>query len=177
MHRSFQGGNLMSRGRWIGLLLLLLVPSCLVFSPRDSTGDGGLPTDVQNILAHPDRIELLSLQPTPFPRPEPAHAFHDWKVLGRVTVLNSWTQGKIIRAVKKGIADSDGSVAACFNPRHGIRAVRGEHTADLVLCFECNQIYVYLDGEKKTTVLTAKTGQPALDAVLTDAGVPLAPKT
>src|SRR5262245_63832397 len=102
MLRSFQGGNRMSRGHSFGLLLLLLVPSCLVFSPRDSTGDGGLPADVQSILSHADRIELLSLQPTPFPKPEPAHAFHDWKVLGRVTVLNSWTQARIIRAVKKG---------------------------------------------------------------------------
>jgi hypothetical protein len=69
---------------------------------------------------------------------------------------------------------NDGRVAACFNPRHGIRASREGKTIDLVICFECLQVYVYAEEGRQGSFLTTSSPQPVFDQVLREAGVPLA---
>jgi hypothetical protein len=68
----------------------------------------------------------------------------------------------------------DGNGARCFEPRHGIRATDGKKSVDLVICFECGWVYVFVDNDEKSVQLNIKGNlQPALDKVLTDAKVPL----
>ena len=74
------------------------------------------------------------------------------------------------------MAEHDGLAAGCFNPRHGNRATRGTGVFDLVICFECFAISVYVDGERKSGFLTSDSPQPVFDRVLRDARIPLAPK-
>ena len=78
----------------------------------------------------------------------------------------------ILAALRKGVADSDGMVAACFNPRHGIEATYEGKTVELVICFECLSISGWVDGER-FSVLT--TGGPAgeFNRMLEAKGVPL----
>ena len=42
-------------------------------------------------------------------------------------------QRRILAVIYEGIRDSKGMVAACFNPRHGVRATRGEDVVELVI--------------------------------------------
>jgi hypothetical protein len=174
------------------LALLVLLSGCVAIAPNESDAKSNqLPSAAAKLLDRADRVEVLSVDPamrdrpqmvkpdgTPVPPPPPdtREDFHGFSVLGKTTVNGLLARRNVVSAVKRGIADSDGSVAACFLPRHGVRATVDGKTVDLVICFQCNSIRVYVDGEQAGTVLTAETSRDALDKVLTAAGVPLAPR-
>jgi hypothetical protein len=132
-----------------------------------------IPAEARAILDKADSFELLSLDPSP--EGEVKDGFHDWKVLGKTEVKDAETRKKLVSALAKGAEENDGTVANCFNPRHGIRATHGKKTVELVICFECLQVKGYVDkGDKETAnFLTAKMPQPVFDKVLKDAGVKL----
>lgn len=113
-------------------------------------------------------FELYSLNP----KPVREGGFHGWPVLGS-TPLKGDGAKQVRAAVEKGRAESDGSVAGCFQPRHGIRIVQGKKTYDLVICFECGSVSVY-DGDERLGFFPT-TGSPGetLNKVLVDAKVPL----
>jgi hypothetical protein len=126
------------------------------------------------ILEEAVTLEFFSLDPTP-PKEKPREEFHGWKVLGKTVVKNRATRTQLLEALRQGIADNTGIAAACFNPRHGIRAKADGKTLDLVISFECLSMQLYLD-DKRTSVLTADTPQGTFDKILKAAGVPLPPK-
>lgn len=164
----------MTRTSFIGLAIVALGLGCTPLSRATSGDKNEFSKEVRQALQDAETMELISLQPE---RDASADGFHDWKVLGRTKIDGSRERSRIASSVLKGISESDGSVAACFNPRHGIRVVVKEQTIDLVLCFQCSQIKVYRGvGDAKESVLTAKTAEVKLDAILKDAGVPLAKK-
>ena len=67
---------------------------------------------------------------------------------------------------------SKGLVAGCFKPRHGIRAVVDGKKVELVICYECLSMSVYVDG-KRSSALTVKGPEKVFNKFLTDAKVPL----
>lgn len=140
-----------------------------------------LPADVRSVLENPESFELLSLFPAeegllPEIWEQRGYAdlerMHRYAVLGK-TRLGTGDRMKVLDAVYRGIGDSDGTVAACFKPRHGIRARRGETTVELVICYECLSMIVYRNGAHTGSAST--TGKPtrALTAMLKSKGVPL----
>ncbi len=161
----------MVRARYIVLLAALLMTPALAWSAENK-----LPDKARAILAKADQIELYSLDPVT-PVKKGAQGFHDWTVLGK-TVLKGDAGKRLVAALEKGIAENKGEAARCFQPRHGIRATAKGKTVDLVICFECLQVYVYYDKTEKRdqTVLTTGSPEPTLDKALKDAGVRLAEK-
>lgn len=131
-----------------------------------------LPNAIGDVLASADRFKLLSLEPAAGPTKETGH-FWGWRVLGSV-VITAADRDALVSALEHGIAENGGWVAACFTPRHGIKATRGRSSADLVVCFECAQVYLYPDGKWSGSVLVSSTPQPVFDRVLSAAGVQLA---
>src|SRR5262249_42133996 len=127
------------------------------------------------ILDKAQQYELISLDPSREGDDKDKDKFHGWKVLGQTAFKDADLRKKVLDALVKGIQENDGIAAACFNPRHGLRAVHDGKTVDLVICFECLQVQVFVDG-KKSGVLTSESPQPLLDMILKDAKVPLAPK-
>jgi hypothetical protein len=125
-----------------------------------------LPKEVREAFAKAESFELYSLDPGK--RVTEDEGFHGWTILGKITLKDDAARS-VREAVHAGAKDSDGRVAKCFIPRHGLRL----GTMDLVICFECLQGYVYRGGEQVDSFLT--TGAPAkiLNKALTDAGVPL----
>ena len=69
--------------------------------------------------------------------------FHRYPVLGGVEITSTQEKTNLLNAFTKGIRESDGMVAACFNPRHGLRIIDGTTTNDFVICFECLQVQAY----------------------------------
>jgi hypothetical protein len=136
--------------------------------------DNKLPEAAQAILDKADQFELLSLDPMREGE-KGESGFHSWKVLGKTTVKDAGVRKPILTALNKGISESDGHGAKCFNPRHGIRASYEGKTVDLVICFECLSMKVYL-GDAVVTVYTTNSPQAAFDKLLRDANVPLAAK-
>ncbi|MBX9579085.1 MAG: hypothetical protein K2X87_02155 [Gemmataceae bacterium] len=141
-------------------------------SPDDANR---LPDGVGELLAAADRTELLSLDPDAGPTREPGH-FWSWRVLGTATVEQPDVRRRLLAALERGVAENTGWVRACFTPRHGIRAARGGASVDLVVCFECAQVYIYRDCKLSDSVRVSDSPEPVFDQVLTAAGVPLAPK-
>jgi hypothetical protein len=140
-----------------------------------------LPALTRNVLDSGEQFVLLSLDPTPlalrrqFGResdPPPKETFHDYAVLGKAAIHDQKERAELLRALYKGVADSHGLVASCFNPRHGISATLAGETVDLVICFECLSIQTYAKDGKG--VLTTASPQPTFNRALGRAGLPLA---
>jgi hypothetical protein len=61
----------------------------------------------------------------------------------------------------------------CFLPRHGIRVKHAGKVADFVICFECNNVRVYVDGGAETEFLVSDSPAKMFNDILKDAGVKL----
>ena len=137
------------------------------------SGCGGgerLSPDVTAILEKADEIELYSLNPDKRLR-KAGTGLEGWQVLGQTT-LSGDEKTAIVKALQKGIAASDGSVAACFNPRHGIEATHDGKRVVLIICFECSSISGSIDGAP-FSVLTSGRAADEFNRVLTANKVPL----
>jgi hypothetical protein len=133
-----------------------------------------LPADAKVILEKAEQFEMYSLDPS-IEKVEGKEGFHGWKVLGKTAVKKAEVRKQLLADLDKGIADSDGNGAKCFDPRHGIRAKHDGKIVDLVICFECGWIYVFRDDKAERQGVAVTTGKPqaSFDKVLKDAEVPL----
>lgn len=136
-----------------------------------STGNV-VPAAVREALAGAKSLELYSLDPS-HQEEVPKDNFHDWKILGKTSIEDAGQRKQLVSALQNGVAESFGAAAACFNPRHGIRALHEGKTVDLVICFECFQVQIYV-GDEQDSVLLTDSPQSVFDKLLSDAGVPLA---
>jgi hypothetical protein len=135
----------------------------------------------REILAKADRVELFSFDPTvsePGVEEQRQNAkperFRDWRVLGKVELPAGEARNQVL-AVAGAVRPGNG--AKCFDPRHAIRATAGGKVVDLVICYECHWVYVFLDREDEVVHLTpGGEDQQVLDRILTDAKVPLPPR-
>ena len=63
-------------------------------------------------------------------------------------------RAEIVSAIYRGILQSVGRVADCFNPRHGIRASQGERTVDRGICYESLSLQIHGSGGERSQALT-----------------------
>jgi hypothetical protein len=137
-----------------------------------------IPESVDRLFDKAETFELYSLDPAQkFDKAgkvvEAKDGFHDWAVLGKTEVKDKAERRRLTGALRLGAEDNFGMAAACFIPRHGIRLKDSGKTTDLVICFECLQVQVFVDGERKAGFLTTGAPQPAFDAILKAADVKL----
>src|SRR6185437_15741022 len=98
--------------RWIAVLALgTLVAGCFALGSRS------LPDPVDRALHHRSArtVTLYSLEPrstSGIAKPE-AKTFHGHTILGETAIDDAATKKKLFAAFRKGVADHDGSVAAC----------------------------------------------------------------
>jgi hypothetical protein len=128
-------------------------------------------------LEQGDRFVLLSLNPKNINGWEeqvarPKSSFHYYEVLGKVEIQDPKERIELLQALFKGMADSRGISAACFNPRHGISATLGKETVDLVICFECGSMVIHASDE--TSLFVSQTPMPTYNRILQNAGLPIA---
>jgi hypothetical protein len=171
--------------------LIALLGACQAQAPHDSAAPARVrvparvaakvPAGVREVLENADSFELLSLYP--YPRGYDAKLWAergydkgetagDYAVLG-ATALDASGRAMVLNAVYEGIAASDGMVAACFNPRHALRARKGDTVVEAIICFECLSITLRRNGEHAGSVTTTSTPGTKLTAILRDAGVTL----
>jgi len=157
---------------WIGGALLALVVASAgvaLYPQYGRPAVGASNAEIVEQLRGAQEIELLSLSPGR--PPEAGEKFHGWAVLGRTQLKEAADRAPILDALAKGLAETDGSMAACFNPRHGIRAVRNGVTTDLVICFECWQVKVIASGGRSETLSVRNSPESSFEALLTSRGV------
>jgi len=159
------------------------LPAALLAAGSQVTGCGvatGPPGEmdpaVHRALAAAQGARLYALHPylheTSGPAWADAERLHDYVVLGSAEVAAD-DAAAVLEAIFDGIRASDGTVAACFNPRHGVRVVDGEHVVDLVICFECLSLSVHRDGEFVQSLTTTSAPEAALAPALEAAGLTL----
>jgi hypothetical protein len=182
-------GNLRRRipgGRSVSRLLIAVLAGGVGFLAvvvYVLTGHVGPPSPLPD---DPDRLILYSLDgrhPEPDEdrlaeaKPKAEYLYH-FPVLGKLEVTDARQRREILAAVRRAIRNPD-KAAACFFPRHAVRAVKGGETVDVVLCFECGNYAVYRGGatEWQNTSPLGHDGESLFDKILTGAGVPLAKKS
>jgi hypothetical protein len=155
---------------WVGVTVAILVIGLAAlywwaFNNR-------LPARAKTILERAESYELLSLYQKDMPKEEDGRYF-GWRVLGKTVVNDPETREQIRAALYKDVSTAEGH--NCFWPRHAIHAEHDGHSVDIVICFQCEWVYIYFDGQtaEKQRLGTTKTGQSLFDAVLQAAGIPL----
>jgi hypothetical protein len=132
---------------------------------------GALPRSASALLGGPEtKLTLLSLEPRTDAAAGAAESFHGFPVLGRVELTDAALRTRVIEALERGVRESDGGMAACFSPRHGIAARRGEATLDLVICYQCQQILLHGSDGAVRLFLTSASPDPTLTQALRDHG-------
>lgn len=137
-----------------------------------------IPEPANSSLTSADSMVLYSLNPdfrAKGSKDKPQ--FHGWEVLGQTEIRDAATREKMTAALRQATANNPGVAAGCFNPRHGLRLVQGDKTIDLVICFECFQVQIFVGEEAVGGFLTTFHPRAAFDAPLTAAGIRIAPDT
>ena len=111
-----------------------------------------LPEDALRAIISDSSLVLFSLSPhREAVNPPDRQAFQNYPVLGQTTVADEARRRQMADELQRGLENWSGrEMAACFNPRHGIRATDGGRTFELLICFECGRIYYFPPpGERK----------------------------
>lgn len=98
----------------------------------------------------------------------------DWVVLGKVEVTDKADRRMLLAAMQRGIDESDGSVALCFNPRHAMRIGDGTDSIEYIICFECLQVQTHYSVGGQKTDRTSDTPANEFNAFATKKGLPIA---
>jgi hypothetical protein len=115
-----------------------------------------LSPEVQKILSSGQKFYLLSLDPDGDLRDEDPGKFHGYRILRKIEIREPEQRTQLLKALSDGIADSNGLAAGCFDPRNGISATLDGQTADLLICFECLQIWPYSNNARQAQILTSR---------------------
>ncbi|MGH8519744.1 MAG: hypothetical protein ACREUE_20010 [Panacagrimonas sp.] len=134
---------------------------------------GELPAPLQAALEKGGEFHLFSIRPARVEKTEGALHFHGWEVIGRTSIRDEEKRKKLVGAFKTGIEENQGIGAACFRPRHGIRITEQGKVTDFIICFECFQVQVMVDGLPQKAVLVTRTPEPAFNEALKQAKLPL----
>jgi hypothetical protein len=95
----------------------------------------------------PTKVKLYLFSIDPLQRQDVIHEapnfFHGFPVLGKVEIEPLSEKEALLKAFTQGAKESTGAVANCFEPRHGLRIVRGQQKTDFVICYSCLSIDAY----------------------------------
>jgi hypothetical protein len=99
---------------------------------------------------------LFSIEPEPAPTSE----FHQYRVLGK-SKIDPGEAERALADVQSSLANWDQRIGLCFNPHHGLRVRSGAHSYDLVICYLCQTVLVWLDDSTLLATLHL-TGTPSV---------------
>lgn len=135
-----------------------------------------IPEPASSALTEAESMVLYSLNPDGLAKASKDQTkFHGWIVLGTTEIRDASTREKMVTALRQATAENPGVAAGCFQPRHGLRLVKGDQTVDLVICFECLSAQIYADDKAVGGFLTMSDPQAAFNAPLKAAGIPIVP--
>ena len=127
--------------------------------PKKIHGDA---QELYEMIKDHDQVIFYTLEPGM--KIKGKKVFHGYSILGNKELKKFEHKKTILDYLNKSIEKSQGDVAACFEPRHGLRIVKGKKILDLVICFECasakvsssKKSYILIDGKRDTFDKVAK---------------------
>jgi len=128
-----------------------------------------LPSDTVAILESAPELTVYSIAPEATPREklDQKKAFHGHRILRRVDIKGE-TKSELLGKLYTAVGENP-PPARCFVPRHGIHAQSGSRSVDMVICFECSQARIYVDGkEVPGTTLSGAPQKSFEDALATN---------
>jgi hypothetical protein len=128
------------------------------------------PADSYAAFMKSDKLTLYSLKPEG--KNEGAEDFHGYSVLGKTEIDILKYQADVKNAFIREMAGAYG--AACFNPRHALRAEGNGRTIDVVICFECENFVVYSGDAKGEGSIAAANLVDPFNQVLSNAKIEVA---
>ena len=163
--------------------LAILEPAC-VFSKKTnaSISKPQLPVELENDLENADEFTLFSITPQLDYEQKSTNTFEGHAILGGLKITNLTMKTSLIKALNDGLSENKNrrnvpgkiyKLPACFNPRHGIRAKKGDETVEFLICFQCAQIKVNSSKGKYWSLITSKEPAAVFNDVLVENGVPL----
>lgn len=159
----------------VGLVVLVVVSFPLY---RGRVGRGLVGGDAVAVLVEPERLELLSIDPSArFDDARRASGvpllLEGYPILGRIDVT---ARPEVAAALFDAIGEQTaaGIAAGCFEPRHALVGQRGGRAVVVLVCFECLQTEVFVDGKRTERTLCSERPRDDWNALLTGAGVPIA---
>jgi hypothetical protein len=127
-----------------------------------------LPSDTVAILESATELTVYSIDPegktTALERLDQAKTFHGYRIRSRVDIKGE-TKSELLGKLYSAVAENPGP-KRCFNPRHGIRAKTDSRSVDMVICFECSQARIYVDGKEVRGTTLSEWPQQAFDDAL-----------
>ncbi len=129
-----------------------------------------LPPEFQHILDSATNVALYSLEPLSA-RTGPVGRLDGFEILGWASLDRD--EAKHAAAIfEKAVADWDGLNADCFDPRHALHIVDHGRAYDFLLCYACEQLVVYRDGQEVAQV--GASGSPtAMNDLLRELDLPV----
>ncbi len=127
---------------------------------------------VFRLLEEATSVDVIALDPNG--ARDKYESFHGHAILGRTTIRDAGEIKALAAAYRKGRREG-GMAFLCFDPRHGIHLRHKGRDLDLVLCFECQQGYLYFGSFDK--YWHGVSGSPAktFNRVFEKAGLRIAP--
>lgn len=131
---------------WIGMLL-----GAAVLSGCGDPVVNVFPGEARGILEGAERLELVTLDPSyeDFDAKRP-DTLHGYRILGRAEIADAAAREGLVRGLFEAVRAPEGGASGCgFNPRHALIATRGGKRVDVLICFQCGDLELFL-GEKPT---------------------------
>ncbi len=125
--------------------------------------------DIQDTIEHSTSMFIYSLDPlsalvTASPK-STTPVFHEHSILKSKKVVKSSERERIVDSLYRSIGKAE--QASCFNPRHGLRFMKGPQTVDIVICFECANVMIYNGNQDRTSPAPISNyALPILDGIL-----------
>jgi hypothetical protein len=123
------------------------------------------------VLTTAERIDLFRINPKGIPEgtKEKKKEFHGYELLAEAPVASDEKRKEVAGFLGKTLHWNELRKAACFNPRHGLRAVSGKQTWDFLICFECNRVRIFEGGEQLAELpLAFVEGKNPIEQILKD---------
>ncbi|MCB9911347.1 MAG: hypothetical protein H6829_13875 [Planctomycetes bacterium] len=163
-----------------------MLAACSLQPKPIDTGQGPLAVDFpeefpiacQDVLRGAAELELVAINPdwpTEASREDPA-TMHGYTVRGRATLTDRAQRLELLSALAAGARENDGTVAACFDPRHALRAEYQGQTYELIVCFECLSFQIWNDQGHVANGDISETPREVFDRIYAAQGLSLAPR-
>jgi hypothetical protein len=143
---------------------------CVALFAASLAAGCGIPATAANVIENADQLEVMLLIPhAGMADAKEGQNFHGHMVTDRAVVSDPAARQRIIDIIERGVRTGF-TQAKCFQPHHGVHAVRFGQTVDLVICYECSNIEIHEGGVERPMIATGNV-QADLDAELAKIGV------
>lgn len=166
----------MQRMLWRFLTLSFLACGGVPNTPTESTTPQAMNTvefseldpELGAVLSNAATLELFILHPEKDDESE-RPTLYGYEIQSTRTASGPVVMS-LIEALAHGDRENDERIGLCFNPRHGVRARGYGKVVELVICFECASVEIFVNGEPAGLFLTSASPADTFNQVYANLG-------